>query len=159
MEIPVNTSHENQPVKPEAKQPEPEAIKSIAKNGVVSGVANHLEAGLPKAAEMHHFLHLSIPHFTNAEQAEAKPGEKYVVLARGPGGRGNGGPQQRKRNGPLGMILNLLGIHGNPQRVAEFRIHVEVTEDGTLRQSVTLPAGWRAVQLPADGSVSIITSA
>ncbi|WP_377299795.1 hypothetical protein [Rhizobium sp. SGZ-381] len=138
---------------PQAKQEKPsaEAIEHVANHGVSPWMAGQLEGGLTKTAEMHHFLYLSVPHFANAEQAEAKPGEKCIVLARGPGGRGNGRSKNGKRNSPLGVILNFFGIHrAPPANTAEFRLHVEVADDGSLRQSVSLPPGWRVVRMPAE---------
>lgn len=108
-------------------------------------MAGHLHGWAPELVEMDGLLRLTVPHLSYAKEDHAERQQKSVLVACDDRGDRQRHAGENKRNGPLGMILDVLGFHPRRTPFAEIVCRFHLSEDGGFTQEVVLPPGWKIV--------------
>jgi hypothetical protein len=138
------TSAENMTEKSNTEHQHASHAENRSNDGEAMRVAGNRADDTAHGIKMQGLLHLTVPHLTNAVQDHAEAHQKGILVAHCDRRDGYGNASNEKRNGPLAVIANFLGIHRRSP-VAEIRIRLHLSEDGGLTQEVILPRNWRFV--------------
>lgn len=131
--------------KPAQEKRKSESAKHGAEKCEVMRVPGYPIGKAAELVEMQALLRLTVPHLSNAEEDHAERNQKSIVIAGDDSWNRECGTRQRKRNGPLAVILDVLRLHRRPACQVEILCRFNLSEDGRFTQELVLPPGWRVV--------------
>ena len=140
-----NLSDKNQRPQTFADQAEAQSAQGRSNQREPMRSPRDFGGGSSELIEMHGLLRLTVPHLSDAKEDHAERDQKSVLVACDDGWNCQRHAGHNKRNGPLGMILDVLCFHRRRAPFAEITCRFHLSEDGGFTQEVVLPPGWKIV--------------
>lgn len=140
-----NLSTKNQGPKPFTEKRQAECAQGRTDQREPMRATGDLGRRPSELIEVHGLLRLTVPHLSDAKEDHAERDQQSILVACDDGWHRQRHARNHKRNGPLAMILDVLGFHRRPAAFAEITCRFHLSEDGRFTQELVLPSGWKII--------------